>query len=324
MTTLLYHHPVCAEHDMGYGHPECPERLEVILQALKKPAFAKLKWRQAPLVTMEQLTRAHPAAYVERVLAAVPDYGFYPLDGDTALSPQSGQAALRAAGALCAAVDAIIAGEASNAFCAVRPPGHHAEPNRAMGFCVFNNAVIGAFHAQAAHGLKRVAVIDFDVHHGNGTQTAFWSRPECMYISSHQSPLYPGTGRANEQGAGKNIINVPLSPYGGSKEIRYGWSTIMGPALAHFKPDFIFISAGFDAHQLDPLAQLNFTEDDYEWLTQQILEIAHSCCAGRVVSTLEGGYNLSALAASVGVHVKTLMDFSAAASQSSGKAASSG
>ncbi len=316
MTTLLYHHSVCAEHDMGYGHPECPDRLEVIQQALKKSAFADLYWKEAPAVTMDQLTRAHPQRYVERVLKSVPDYGFYPLDGDTALSSSSGDAAMRAAGAVCAGVDAIMAGEASNAFCAVRPPGHHAEPSRAMGFCVFNNVVVGAFHAQVAHALERVAVIDFDVHHGNGTQTAFWSRPECLYISSHQSPLYPGTGRAEERGVG-NIINFPLLPNSGSKEIRHGWNTIMGPALENFKPDFIFISAGFDAHYLDPLAQLNLTEEDYAWLTTEILDIANGCCAGRVVSTLEGGYHLSALATSAAAHVKALMNGSSASLQSS-------
>lgn len=308
MTTLLYHHPVCAEHDMGYGHPECPERLTAILDALKNPQFADLEWREAPLATHEQLTRVHPAQYVERVLAAVPKSGLRALDGDTSLSPQSGDAALRAAGAFCAAVDAVMQGEAQNAFCAVRPPGHHAEPSRAMGFCVFNNVAVGALHARDIYGLDRVAVIDFDVHHGNGTQAAFWSRPECLYVSTHQSPLYPGTGRRNERGVGENIINVPLAPYSGSAEIREAWADLIAPELRAFRPDFILISAGFDAHQMDPLAELSFTEEDYAWLTQEILDIAMECCQGRVVSGLEGGYNLTALAKSTALHVKTLLE----------------
>lgn len=307
MTTLLYNHPVCAEHDMGHGHPECPDRLKAILAALKHPEFAHLQWREAPEATLEQLTRVHPARYVERILAAVPRQGLHALDGDTALSPRSGEAALRAAGAACAAVDAIMAGEANNAFCAVRPPGHHAEPSRAMGFCLFNNVAIGAAHARAAHGLERAAVIDFDVHHGNGTQAAFETQPAYMYISSHQSPLYPGTGRRSERGVG-NIVNVPMPPYSGSEDLREAWTTFMEPALRGFQPNFIFISAGFDAHRLDPLAELNFTEKDFAWLTREILDLAAEFCAGRVVSTLEGGYNLQALAASTAVHVRALMD----------------
>jgi acetoin utilization deacetylase AcuC-like enzyme len=307
MTTLLYHHPVCAEHDMGYGHPECPERLEAILGALGKPEFAGLEWREAPAATQEQLTRVHPAQYVERVLAAVPQTGLRALDADTALSPRSGEAALRAAGAFCAAVDAVMRGEAHNAFCAVRPPGHHAEPSRAMGFCVFNNVAVGALHARAVHGLERVAVIDFDVHHGNGTQAAFWSRPECLYISTHQSPLYPGTGRRDERGMG-NIINVPLAPYSGSAELREAWTTLIDPELRAFRPDFLLLSAGFDAHRMDPLAQLDFSEEDYAWLTREIVDIAADCCQGRIVSGLEGGYDLTALAASAAVHVKGLLE----------------
>ena len=307
MTTLIYHHPVCSEHDMGYGHPECPARLDAILGALRTPPFADLQWREAPAATLEQLTRVHPNTYVERVLAAVPQHGLRALDPDTALSPRSGEAALRAAGAACAAVDAIMAGEAHSAFCAVRPPGHHAEPSRAMGFCVFNNVAIGAVHARAVHGLDRVAIIDFDVHHGNGTQAAFQTQPEYLYLSSHQSPLYPGTGRRTERGVG-NIVNVPLAPYSGSTDFRQAWTAIMAPALREFRPDFIFVSAGFDAHEMDPLAQLELTEEDFDWITREILDLAAECCGGRVVSTLEGGYNLSALAASVALHVKAMME----------------
>ncbi len=307
MTTLLYNHPVCVEHDMGYGHPESPDRLTAIYRALKQPDFAALQWQEAPAATLEQLTRIHPQRYVDRILAAVPQHGQRALDGDTALCPRSGEAALRAAGAVCAAVDAIMAGEAHNAFCAVRPPGHHAEPSRAMGFCVFNNVAIGAVHARIAYGLGKVAIIDFDVHHGNGTQAAFEHQPEYLYISSHQSPLYPGTGQRNERGVG-NIVNLPLSPHSGSEEIRHGWTSLIAPALRTFRPDFIFISAGFDAHYLDPLAELNFTEEDYDWLTWEILDSAAEFCQGRVVSTLEGGYNLAALAASAAVHVKALLE----------------
>ena len=307
MTTLLYTHPVFLEHDTGFGHPECPARLTVILNALKTAPFAALEWRDAPAAATEQLTRIHPSKYVERVLSRIPKQGYYAMDGDTIVSPRSGEAALRAAGAVCAAVDAVLAGEADNAFCAVRPPGHHAEPDQAMGFCVFGNVAIGAAHARAVHGLERIAAIDFDVHHGNGTQTAFERDPGYLYISTHQNHLYPGTGRRDERGVG-NIINVPLSAGSGSDELRQAWRQEIEPALRAFQPQLILISAGFDAHYLDPLAELNFSEDDYEWLTQGILAVAADCCAGRVVSVLEGGYNLPALAASTAVHVKALME----------------
>ncbi len=307
MTTLIYSHPVCSEHDMGYGHPESPQRLEAIIAALKHPAFSALEWREPPEATLEQLVRIHPKSYVECTLAAVPQRGTRALDPDTSLCPSSGKAALRAAGAACAAVDAIMAGEANNAFCPVRPPGHHAEPSRSMGFCVFNNVAVGAAHAHAVHGLERVAIIDFDVHHGNGTQAAFENQADTMYLSSHQFPLYPGTGRRNERGVG-NIVNAPLLPYSGSAEFREAWATLMRPALREFRPDFICVSAGFDAHEMDPLAQLEFTDADYTWITQEILDVADEFCAGRVMSTLEGGYNLTALATGVALHVKAMMD----------------
>lgn len=307
MTTLLYTHPVCLEHDTGYGHPECAARLTAILNALKTPPFAALEWRDAPLATTEQLARIHSPAHVERTLSRVPKQGYHAIDGDTIISPQSGQAALRAAGAVCAAVDAILQGEADNAFCAVRPPGHHAEPNQAMGFCLFGNAAIGAAHARAAHGLERVAAIDFDVHHGNGTQAAFERDPAYLYISTHQAHIYPGTGRRDERGVG-NIVNIPLLANSGSADLRHVWREDIEPALQRFQPQLILISAGFDAHYMDPLAELNFSEDDYAWLTRQILGVAAESCQGRVVSVLEGGYNLPALAASVAAHVKALMD----------------
>ena len=307
MTTFLYSHPVCLEHDTGFGHPECSARLTAILSALKTAPFADLEWRDAPAATIDQLARIHPLKHVERVLARIPKQGYYAIDGDTIVSPRSGEAALRAAGAVCAAVDAILAGEADNAFCAVRPPGHHAEPDQAMGFCLFGNVALGAAHARAVHGLERIAAIDFDVHHGNGTQAAFERDPGYLYISTHQDHLYPGTGRREERGVG-NVINVPLSPGSGSDELRQAWRQELEPALRAFQPQLILISAGFDAHYLDPLAELNFSEDDYEWLTQRILAVAADSCAGRVVSALEGGYNLPALAASTAVHVKALME----------------
>ncbi len=223
------------------------------------------------------------------------------------LSPGSGAAARRAAGALCAAVDAVAAGEAGNAFCAVRPPGHHAEPSRAMGFCLFNNVAVGALHARAAHGLRRVAVVDFDVHHGNGTQAMFWDDAELFYASTHQMPLFPGTGGAEERGVAGNILNVPLAPMAGSLEFRHGLRETILPALIRFEPQFILVSAGFDAHEDDPLAGLRLHEDDYAWVTTELLAVARDFCDGRVVSTLEGGYNLQALGASAAAHVTALM-----------------
>ncbi|MCB1919911.1 MAG: histone deacetylase family protein [Candidatus Competibacteraceae bacterium] len=306
MSTLLYTHPLCLEHDAGYGHPECPARLTAILNELKTEPFATLEWREAPEASLEQLNRIHAPKHVERIFARIPRHGHYAIDGDTVICPQSGEAALRAAGAVCAAVDAVLKGEADNAFCAIRPPGHHAEPHQSMGFCLFNNAAIGAAHARAVHDLERVAVIDFDVHHGNGTQAAFETQRGYLYISTHQAYIYPGTGRREERGIG-NIVNVPLPANSGSAELRQAWIEEIEPALRAFQPQLILISAGFDAHYLDPLAGLNFCEEDYDWLTRGILAMAHEYCAGRVVSMLEGGYNLQALAASAAAHVKALM-----------------
>ncbi len=307
MTTLLYSHPACGEHDPGPMHPESPARLAAVLAALDAPGFAALERREAPPATPEQLTRVHPQAYVEAVFEAIPETGHASLDADTTVSPGSGEAARRAAGALCAAVDAVMAGEAGNAFCAVRPPGHHAEPARPMGFCVFNNVAVGALHARAAHGCQRVAVVDFDVHHGNGTQAMFWDDAELMFASTHQMPLYPGSGEALERGAHGNIVNAPLAPGAGSGEFRNAMSEAILPALRRFEPEFLLISAGFDAHADDPLAGLRFHEDDYAWATAELLEVARTFCDGRLVSTLEGGYNLEALAASAAAHVSALM-----------------
>ena len=307
MTTLLYTHAACLEHDPGQYHPECPARLEAVLSALSAPEFAALDRREAPQAALDDLLRVHPRQFVERLLAAVPQAGHVGVDADTVMSPQSGEAALRAAGAVAAAVDAVVAGEAANAFCAVRPPGHHAEPNRAMGFCLFNNIAVGALRAREVHGLARVAVIDFDVHHGNGTQARFWDDPRLFYGSTHQSSLYPGTGAAGETGVGGNIVNVPLRPLSGGAQFRQGMERIMLPALDAFAPEMVLISAGFDAHRSDPLAQLMLEEADYTWATEQLCAIARRHAGGRVVSTLEGGYDLGALRASAAAHVRALM-----------------
>ncbi|MCA8908243.1 MAG: histone deacetylase family protein [Rhodospirillaceae bacterium] len=307
MNTLLFTHPACLDHDTGLGHPESPDRLRAVLAALNGEAFMFLDRREAPLATIEQLVRAHPRAYVDQVLGEVPDQGYADLDADTVLSPGSGEAALRAAGAVCAAIDAVFKGEGRNAFCAVRPPGHHAEIGRAMGFCLFNNVAVGALHAQAVHDIERVAVVDFDVHHGNGTQDIFWNHPKLMYCSTHQWPLYPGTGSPAETGSANNIVNVPLAANSGSPEFRYAMSDKILPALRSFKPELILISAGFDAHSRDPLAGLHFTEDDFVWATRRLGELAVDVCEARMVSVLEGGYNLRALASSCAAHVHELM-----------------
>ncbi len=307
MTTILYSHPVCERHDPGSEHPESPARLIALREAFATPAFAALERREAPLAEVEQIARVHDDLYVRLILDAIPATGHRSLDNDTHISPASGAAALRAAGANCAAVDAVIAGEADNAFCTVRPPGHHAEPNRAMGFCLFNNIAVGAAHARVAHEMDRVAVVDFDVHHGNGTQTMFWNDPGMFFASTHQAPFYPGTGSADERGAHNNIVNVPMFEGDGSAEFREAMEHKILPALRDFAPEFLFISAGFDGHANDPLAQIQLREDDYMWITEELVAVARKFCAGRIVSTLEGGYNLPALAASAGVHLMTLM-----------------
>ena len=307
MTTALLTHPACLAHAVPRGHPECPERLAAVLDALSAPAFAALLREEAPRATDEALERVHPRRLIDALLAAVPREGFAAIDGDTSLSPGSGEAALRAAGALTRAVDLVLAGTVKNAFCAVRPPGHHAEPERPMGFCLFNNVAVGALHARAAHGLSRIAVIDFDVHHGNGTQALFESDGDLFFASTHQSPLYPGTGRPGERGIAGNILNVPLPPGTGGPAFRQAMTEAILPALADFKPDFVMISAGFDAHKADPLASLAFEEADYAWATARIAAAADKLCDGRLVSTLEGGYDLDALSASAAAHVTALM-----------------
>jgi len=307
VSTLYYTHPSSLEHDTGPGHPECIARLEAVEVALAGPAFGGLVRREAPRGSVWDIKRVHDDAYIQSVFAAVPEAGYARLDADTVLSPGSGEAALYAVGGVCAAVDAVIGGEADNAFCALRPPGHHAERDHAMGFCLFNNAAIAAFHALELPGIERVAVMDFDVHHGNGTQQAFWDHENLMYASTHQSPCFPGSGEERERGAFGNIVNAPLPPGAGSDDFRDAFGFIR-PALKDFAPDLLLISAGFDAHAADPLAQLHLHENDFAWVTAQLLAIARASAAGRVVSVLEGGYDLSALARSVEAHVAALMD----------------
>jgi acetoin utilization deacetylase AcuC-like enzyme len=308
MTTLIISHESYLTHDTGPYHPESPDRLRSILKALDQSALSGLVREDAPEATAEQIARAHPGGYVEDVLAAIPRQGLRNLDGDTVVSPGSAEAMLRAAGAAVRAVNAVAAGEVNNAFCAVRPPGHHAESTRPMGFCLVNNAVVGALQARAAHGHKRVAVIDFDVHHGNGTQEMFWDDPDAFYASTHQYPFYPGTGSRRERGAHNNIVNVPLAAGDRGDVFSGGLRDEILPALTAFKPDFILISAGFDAHKDDPLGQLGLTETDFAWATAVLMDAARDLCCGRVVSVLEGGYNLDALADCVTAHAQTLKD----------------
>ena len=306
MTTLLLTHPDCLLHDTGYGHPENADRLRAINDALASPSFNELKREEAPLADLADIERVHPKAYVEMVRASIPKRDHKSLDADTIVSPGSWNAALRAVGAALHAVDQVVAGKADNAFCAVRPPGHHAEPSRAMGFCLFSTVAIAAEHARAKHGANRVAVIDFDVHHGNGTQAAFWTDKDLFYGSTHQMPLFPGTGALSETGVG-NIFNAPLKPGDDGAKFREAFETRILPALDAFAPDLILVSAGFDAHLKDPLAQLRLVEADFAWVTEQLLEAAARQSGGRLVSSLEGGDDLDALAKSTATHVETLM-----------------
>jgi acetoin utilization deacetylase AcuC-like enzyme len=307
VTTLLMTHHDCIAHDPGRGHPESAARLCAILEAFAGQEFAGLMRKDAPLAEKADLARVHDPEFVAAALAAVPLTGRIALDPDTILSPGSGSAALRAAGGVMAAVDAVLAGQARNAFCAVRPPGHHAEPKHAMGFCVFNSIVIAARHAQAVHGLKRVAIVDFDVHHGNGTQTVAERDPTLFFASSHQYPLYPGTGAADEIGMG-NVINAPLAAGTNGSVFRRAFETKILPALDGFMPDLVLVSAGFDAHRADPLAGLELEVADFSWVTTRLVESARRHCRGRLVSVLEGGYDLPALAASADAHVRALME----------------
>jgi acetoin utilization deacetylase AcuC-like enzyme len=306
MTTLLVTHPDCIRHDPGSGHPESPGRLSAVLKALEEPEFRGLVRREAPLGSETDIARVHGDDFMKAVLEQVPQSGRAALDPDTIVSPASGQAALRAIGAVTAAVDAVVTGQARNGFCDVRPPGHHAEPDRVMGFCLFNSIAIAARHAQAVHGLKRVAIVDFDVHHGNGTQTVVEQDPSLFFASSHQFPFYPGTGAANETGMG-NVVNAPLPAGTDGAAFRRTFEARILPALDQFAPDLLLVSAGFDAHRADPLAGLELEETDFAWVTARLVEAARRHAGGRLVSVLEGGYDLRALAGSAAAHVESLM-----------------
>jgi acetoin utilization deacetylase AcuC-like enzyme len=300
----LITHQACIAHDPGPGHPECPERLRAVLRALEHPDFTSLLREQAPLATHAQLCLAHPASYVDELLGLQAAHGeLRAIDPDTMVGPGSVDAARHAAGAAVAAVDAVMEGWADTAFAAVRPPGHHAERHQAMGFCLFANAAIAAFHARDRWGLSRIAVVDFDVHHGNGSQHILERDPDFFYASSHQYPCYPGTGAAHETGNAGNVVNMPLAPGDGSQAFRTAWATTGLPALRAFKPDFLIVSAGFDAHKADPLAQLRLETEDFGWITDELM----AASGGRMVSLLEGGYDLQALAASAAIHVRHLI-----------------
>ncbi len=310
MTTVLFSHPAFLEHDTGPGHPERPDRLRAIERVLSHETFAALKREEAPLRDDDEtyILLAHAKEHLAQMRAAAKDRsGLAHIDGDTVVSPGTWEAARRAVGAGLAAVDAVMTGVAANAFCQVRPPGHHAERDRAMGFCLFSNAAIAAHYARAKYGAERVAVVDFDVHHGNGTQEIFWSDRDLFCGSTHQMPLFPGTGALRETGVG-NIFNAPLRAGDGREKFEQAFrERILGP-LDNFSPDLVIVSAGFDAHERDPLGGLNLVEADFLWATEEIAKIARRRAKGRIVSTLEGGYDLQGLSRSVAVHVKSLMD----------------
>lgn len=301
----IYSHPASHLHVTPPGHPERVARIETIDRLLQRAPYDAIERVEAPAATDEQILRAHDPAYLKKVLDNIPDDGWYSLDGDTHMGPNSVTAARHAAGANVAAVEAVMAGEIRAAFCAVRPCGHHAERSRGMGFCIFSSIAIGALHGLEALGLERIAIMDFDVHHGNGTQDIFWQDPRVRFASTHQVPLYPGSGNASETGAG-NIVNVPLAPGSGGAEMREGFEEHVLPALRDHKPQLVMISAGFDAHRDDPLASLNWTAEDFGWATARICEVAAEHCEGRVVSTLEGGYDLDGLAESTAAHIDAL------------------
>jgi acetoin utilization deacetylase AcuC-like enzyme len=308
MTTLLISHPAFLDHNPGPHHPERPDRLRAVMAALDDEAFAGLERVAAPAATVEQLLRVHPENYVETILGIRPSADqLVMIDGDTLMSAGSAEAALRAAGAVVAGVEAVLEGRVASAFAAVRPPGHHATPDIPGGFCLFNNVAIGARHAQARFGIERVALVDFDVHHGQGTQAVVESDTSLFYGSTHQSPLYPGTGSARERGIDGNVVNAPLGPDSGSAEFRAAWSTLILPQLDRFAPQLLVISAGFDGHRRDPLAQLRLETEDFRWITDELMAIADTHAGGRVVSALEGGYDLEALASSTAAHMRALM-----------------
>jgi acetoin utilization deacetylase AcuC-like enzyme len=307
MSTLLISHPAFLEHLTPLGHPERPDRLRAIERALEAEKFQTLARSQAPLASLETVALCHPMEYIVAVREAAPREGLIQLDADTAMSPGTFEAALRAAGGAIHAVDEVLTKKAANAFVAARPPGHHAETARPMGFCLFDNAAIAARYSQQRYGLASAAIIDFDVHHGNGSQEIFWADKTVMYCSTHQMPLFPGTGAVGETGEHNTIVNAPLRPGDGGAAFRAAFETRILPRLGEFRPELVIISAGFDAHMRDPLANINLAEADFIWATQKIMDLADGCAGGRVISLLEGGYDLQALGNSVAAHVATLM-----------------
>jgi len=307
MSTLLISHSACLQHLTPAGHPERPDRLRAIEQALEAEKFQALGRAQAPIADIETIALCHPMEYIEEVREASPREGLVHLDADTSMSPGTFEAALRAAGGAVLAVDEVLGKKTDNAFVATRPPGHHAETARPMGFCLFDNAAIAARYAQKRHGIARAAVVDFDVHHGNGSQEIFWTDKSVMYCSTHQMPLFPGTGAVIESGEHNTVVNAPLRPGDGSEAFHAAFATRILPRLRDFRPELVIISAGFDAHTRDPLANINLTEADFVWVTQQLMDVADQWAGGRVVSLLEGGYDLRALGNSVAGHVQALM-----------------
>ncbi|EHK74090.1 histone deacetylase family protein [Sinorhizobium meliloti] len=307
MTTHLYENPVFLKHEVPEGHPERPDRLKALNLALEHPNFADLERVEASKGDENLVLLAHTEEHLLGIKRDIPDEDINQIESDTYASPQSLEAALTGIGGAVAAVDAVFAGEADNAFVAARPPGHHAEKNRAMGFCFFNNVAIAARYAQTAHGAERVAIVDWDVHHGNGTQDIFWDDPSVLFCSTHQIPLYPGTGAKDETGVRNNVVNAPISPNSGSEHFRDAFRSRVLPALENFRPDFLLISAGFDAHHRDPLAQINLVGEDFDWATGRLLDVAGRSAGNRIVSLLEGGYDLQGLAESAGLHILRLM-----------------
>ncbi|MFD1327422.1 histone deacetylase family protein [Mycoplana ramosa] len=306
MTTLLFESPIFLEHKTPEGHPERADRLRALNLALEHERFQSLVRKTAEPASEDFVLLAHPEAHLRAVMKAIPEEGINQFESDTYASPASLQAALTAIGGAISAVDAVFTGEADNAFIAARPPGHHAERSKAMGFCFFNSAAIAARHAQKRHGAERIAIVDWDVHHGNGTQDIFWDDPSVLFCSTHQMPLYPGTGAKDEVGAG-NVVNAPLSPETGSDHFREAFRSRVLPRVTEFRPDLIVISAGFDAHHRDPLAQLHLVADDFDWATAKLMDIAERSASNRVVSLLEGGYDLQGLAESAALHIHRLM-----------------